>query len=104
MPTISIQRIRDWIAAHRTADDYAFTSTDVALGIGGPPAEVFLICEGGVLSGMLAAVTKDQTRFYTSTTVGFDLGPRRTKELIDHGVAGRGTEGLEWTLKMAVAP
>lgn len=104
MPTISIQRIRDWIAAHRTADDYAFTSMDIALSIGGPPAEVFLLCEGGVLSNALAAVTKDLTRFYTNTTVGFDLGLRRTKELIERGVAAHGAEGLAWTLKRAVAP
>lgn len=104
MPTISIQRIRDWVAAHRTADDYAFTSMDIALGIGGPPAEVFLICEGGTLGGALAAVTCGLRRFYTSPTVGFDLGPHRTKELIERGVAARGADGLEWTLKMVVEP
>jgi hypothetical protein len=103
VPTISIQRIRDWIAAHRTADDYAFTSMDVALGIGGPPAEVFLLCEGGVLNNSLAAVTVGLARFYTNTVIGFDLGPRRTKDLIDRGVAGRGAEGLEWTLPRKAA-
>jgi len=103
LPTISIQRIRDWIAAHRTADDYAFASTDIALGIGGPPAEVFLICEGGTLGGALAAVTCGLKRFYTNTTVGFDLGPQRTRELVERGVAARGAEGLEWTLKEVAA-
>ncbi len=97
MPTISIQRIVDWIAAHRTADDYAFTSMDVALGIGGPPAEVSMLCEGGVASGMLAAVTVGLTRFYTNVPVGFDLGPRRTEDLVGRRVAARGHQGLEWT-------
>lgn len=76
---------------------------DIALGIGGPPAEVFLLCEGGTMGGALAAVTCGLTRFYTNTVIGFDLG-MRTKDLIERGVAGRGAEGLEWTLRKAVAP
>ena len=103
MPTLSIQRIRDWIAARRTVDDYAFTAQDIASGVGAPLPDVFAICEGGTMGGALAAVTRIPTRYYTCPSVGFDLGARRTKDLIDAGAARRGADGVEWTAPKAAA-
>lgn len=98
MPTVSIERIRDWLASHRTAEDYAFSAIDIALGIGGGPAEVAMLCANAADSGMVASVYVGTSRFFTHPLVGMEdkIGQKRMKALLEIGrvvqVAGR----YEW--------
>lgn len=103
MPAVSVERIRDWIFNHRTPSDYAFTSIDVALGIGGPPPEVALLCGNAVHAGMLACVTVGEQTYYTHPTVGFadKITPKRLKTLEELGKIRRVKDAYEWTMPHA---
>jgi hypothetical protein len=98
VPTVSIERIRDWLASHRTAEDYAFSAIDIALGIGCGPAEVFVLCNSAADAGMLASVFVGTSRFFTHPLVGMEdkVGQKRMRTLLEIGRVIQVANRYEW--------
>jgi len=96
MPSVSIERISDWLYKNRTEESYAFKAYDIAIGVGGLPGEVYLLCENAANTGKLGSVYKDNVRYYTHISIGFDIGKKNLKELESQSKITKINDHFEW--------